>query len=87
MATKKASSFNTASFLARPGKGRTVTKYRKNQVVFSQGDPADAVYLSAEGKTEGHGGFGAGQGSCRFNSRVRMNFSGKPAWRARQSGW
>ena len=50
MATKQVPSFSTASFLAQPGKGRTITKYRKNQIVFSQGDPADAVFYIQKGK-------------------------------------
>jgi len=50
MAAKKASPFSTASFFARPGKGRTVTKYRKSQIVFSQGAPGDAVYYLQKGK-------------------------------------
>jgi len=50
MVTKQTSAFSTAAFLARPGKGRTVTKYRKNEVVFSQGDAADGVYYLQKGK-------------------------------------
>jgi CRP-like cAMP-binding protein len=50
MAAKKASPFSSASFFSRPGKGRTVTKYRKSQIVFSQGAPGDAVYYLQKGK-------------------------------------
>ena len=50
MATKQTSPFSTASFLARAGNGRAITKYRKNQVVFSQGAAADAVYYLQKGK-------------------------------------
>jgi CRP-like cAMP-binding protein len=50
MATKQASAFSTAAFLAKPGKGRTITKYRKNEVVFSQGALADEVYYLQKGK-------------------------------------
>jgi CRP/FNR family transcriptional regulator, cyclic AMP receptor protein len=42
--------FDTASFLAQSGTGRSITKYRKSQVVFSQGDPADAVFYIQKGK-------------------------------------
>jgi CRP/FNR family cyclic AMP-dependent transcriptional regulator len=42
--------FDTRSFLAQPGDGRSITKYRKNQVVFSQGDAADAVFYVQKGK-------------------------------------
>ena len=50
MATKQSAPFSAASFLAGPGKGRTIIKYRKNQVVFSQGAPADAVFYIQKGK-------------------------------------
>ena len=43
-------SFEPKAFLAQPGEGRSITKYRKNQVVFSQGDPADAVFYVQKGK-------------------------------------
>jgi len=47
---KQAAPSSAASFLAQPGNGHTVTKYRKDQIVFSQGDPADAVYYVQKGK-------------------------------------
>jgi CRP/FNR family cyclic AMP-dependent transcriptional regulator len=50
MATKRTPPFSPASFLAQPGKGRSITKYRKNQIVFSQGDLADAVFYVQKGK-------------------------------------
>src|SRR6185437_949879 len=31
-------------------KGHTIAKYGKNQIVFSQGDPADAVFYVQKGK-------------------------------------
>jgi CRP/FNR family cyclic AMP-dependent transcriptional regulator len=37
-------------FLAQPGNGRTISRYDKNEVVFSQGDPADAVFYVQKGK-------------------------------------
>ena len=39
-----------AALLAMPGKGRSTIKYHKNQVIFSQGDPADAVFYVRGGK-------------------------------------
>src|SRR5476651_627815 len=36
--------------LAKAGKGRSITKYRKNQIIFSQGDAADAVFYIQKGK-------------------------------------
>jgi len=50
LATHSSPDFDAASFLAQPGDGRSIAKYRKNQVVFSQGDPADAVFYIQKGK-------------------------------------
>ena len=47
---KRAPSSGPASVLARPGSGRSTMKYKKKQVVFSQGDPADAVFYVKKGK-------------------------------------
>ena len=50
MASKKTPAFSLVSFLARPGNGRSIIRVRKNQVIYSQGDPADAVYYIQQGK-------------------------------------
>jgi CRP/FNR family cyclic AMP-dependent transcriptional regulator len=50
MASKKTPAFSLASFLARPGNGRSIIRVRRNQVIYSQGDPADAVYYIQQGK-------------------------------------
>ncbi len=42
--------FDPAAFLARVGEGRTSLEYRKNEVVFAQGDAADAVFFLQKGK-------------------------------------
>ena len=47
---KRTAAFDAAAFLARPGDGRSVIKYRKNDIVFSQGDPADAIFYIQKGK-------------------------------------
>jgi CRP/FNR family cyclic AMP-dependent transcriptional regulator len=52
MATKRRPSFNSKSFLAKVGKGRSIGKYRKGQVVFSQGDASDAVFYLQKGKVK-----------------------------------
>jgi CRP-like cAMP-binding protein len=39
-------------FLAKVGEGRTITDYQKNQKVFSQGDPADAIFYIQGGKVK-----------------------------------
>jgi CRP/FNR family transcriptional regulator, cyclic AMP receptor protein len=36
--------FDPKSFLAKVGEGRSIGTYHKNQIVFSQGDPVDAVF-------------------------------------------
>jgi CRP/FNR family cyclic AMP-dependent transcriptional regulator len=52
MATKRRRSFNPKSFLAKVGEGRSIERYRKDQIVFSQGDPADAVFYIQKGKVK-----------------------------------
>ena len=46
---KRPRSFDTKSFLARVGDGQSVGKYRKGQIVFSQGDAGDAVFYIQKG--------------------------------------
>src|SRR5580704_4272910 len=52
MAAKRRSSFDPKSFLAKIGDGRGVGKYRRDHIVFSQGDPADAVFYVQKGKVK-----------------------------------
>lgn len=42
--------FDPQIFLAKVGEGLTLTDYRKNQNIFSQGDPADAIFYIQLGK-------------------------------------
>ncbi len=42
--------FDPKLFLAEVSKGRDQTDYQKNQIVFSQGDPAHAVFYIQKGK-------------------------------------
>jgi CRP/FNR family transcriptional regulator, cyclic AMP receptor protein len=51
-AKKKQQRFNVNSFLSKAEGGRTITSYRKNEKIFSQGDPADAVFYIQEGKVK-----------------------------------
>src|ERR1700726_941665 len=44
--------FDPKRFLAKVGKGKTVSKYRKDKVVFSQGQVADAVFYIQQGKVK-----------------------------------
>ena len=52
MATKRRPSFNPKSFLAKIGEGRGIGTYRKDQIVFSQGDRADEVFYIQSGKAK-----------------------------------
>lgn len=42
--------FDPEIFLAKAGAGRNIMDYRRGQVVFSQGDPADAIFYIQKGK-------------------------------------
>ncbi len=42
--------FDPKTFLASPGKGRTLADYAKNDTIFRQGDPADALFYIHKGK-------------------------------------
>jgi CRP/FNR family transcriptional regulator, cyclic AMP receptor protein len=52
MVTQRRPLFDPKSFLAKVGEGRTISKYRKDQVVFSQGEAADAVFYIQKGKVK-----------------------------------
>ena len=45
-------SFNPKIFLAQVSKGKAVSKYTKNEPIFSQGQIADAVYYIQKGKVK-----------------------------------
>ena len=44
--------FDPKVFLATAGAGRAIVQYRKNNAVFSQGDPADAIFYIQRGKVK-----------------------------------
>ena len=51
MANKeKKAPFDPKVFLATVNGGRSISKYRKHETVFSQGKPADAVFYIQKGK-------------------------------------
>jgi CRP/FNR family cyclic AMP-dependent transcriptional regulator len=52
MTANRKSGFNPDAFLAKAGVGRTVSKYPKHKVIFSQGDAADAVFYIQKGKVK-----------------------------------
>ena len=52
MAKKSRAKFDPEAFLAKADGGVTISKYRKGQVVFAQGDPADSVLYIREGRVK-----------------------------------
>lgn len=52
MAKKPRPKFDPKSFLAKVGEGRSIVKHRKGEIVFSQGDAADAVFYIQKGKVK-----------------------------------
>ncbi len=52
MAIKRRPPFDPKSFLAKVGGGRSIDRFGKDQIVFSQGDPADAVFYIQKGKAK-----------------------------------
>jgi CRP/FNR family cyclic AMP-dependent transcriptional regulator len=52
MALKRRPALDPKSFLAVVGEGRSIGEYRKDQIVFSQGDPADAVFYIQSGRVK-----------------------------------
>jgi CRP/FNR family cyclic AMP-dependent transcriptional regulator len=44
--------FDPNTFLAKVGEGRSLVDYRKDKIVFAQGDPADAVFYLRKGKVK-----------------------------------
>jgi CRP/FNR family transcriptional regulator, cyclic AMP receptor protein len=48
--SKKKTAFDPKMFLAKVGDGKTISQYQKDQIVFSQGDIADAVFYIQKGR-------------------------------------
>ena len=48
--TSKDKAFDLETFLSSADVGRTISKYRKDEIVFAQGDPADAVFYIRKGE-------------------------------------
>jgi len=44
--------FSPTAFLAKVGEGRRQVKHRKGEVIFSQGEPAEAVFFIQQGKVK-----------------------------------
>jgi Cyclic nucleotide-binding domain len=45
-------SFDPKKFLARVGEGKTISKYRKDQIIFSQGKVAESIFYIQQGKVK-----------------------------------
>ena len=52
MKRKQKLPFDPKVFLSKVGRGRTVSDYQKNQIVYSQGAPADSVFYIQAGKVK-----------------------------------
>jgi CRP-like cAMP-binding protein len=48
--TSKDGAFELETFLSSVDGGRSMSKYRKDEIVFAQGDPADAVFYIRQGE-------------------------------------
>ncbi|RJQ44984.1 MAG: Crp/Fnr family transcriptional regulator, partial [Gaiellales bacterium] len=52
MARKHPARFKIRAFLSQEGKGRTILRLRKKQMIFAQGDAGDAVFYVLEGRVK-----------------------------------
>jgi len=50
--SKKKPVFDPKTFLSKVGRGRTIAHYRKDQIVFSQGEAADSVFFIESGQVK-----------------------------------
>ena len=44
--------FDPKEFLAKVGEGKTILEFRKDDIVFAQGDVADAVFYIQKGRVK-----------------------------------
>src|SRR5687767_5874765 len=52
MAASTNSVFDPRAFLASVGEGRSIRKFRGGEVIFAQGDPADALFYIQKGRVK-----------------------------------
>ncbi|HEY5503979.1 MAG TPA: Crp/Fnr family transcriptional regulator [Sedimentisphaerales bacterium] len=50
MKRQKKPPFDPKAFLSKVNGGRTISSYRKNKIVYAQGDPADSIFYIQSGK-------------------------------------
>ncbi len=74
--------FNPQTFLNQAGNDKTTLKFPKKQILFSQGDTADAVFYVQVGKVKLNCGFTAGQRSRHRDTGARQLFRGRVSRRA-----
>jgi hypothetical protein len=70
MPKSEKSLFDPKSFLAKVGEGKVILKFKKNQIVFAQGDVANTVFYIQKGRIKDQGSrcLRTRQGSsCRDN--------------------
>jgi hypothetical protein len=67
----KGPSFDPNLLLAKTGRGRTKLEYRTEEVIFSQGEAADSIFLQRRPHRlcRGDGAGGADRGAGRGNAR------------------
>ena len=52
MGRRQPAGFDAKAFLTKAGTGRSASPYRKKQVIFAQGDPADGVFYVERGQVK-----------------------------------
>ena len=52
MKRKKKLPFDPKAFLSKVNGGRSISDYRKDQIVYTQGEPADSVFYIQSGKVK-----------------------------------
>ena len=52
MRKRRKTPLDPKKFLAKVGEGKTISRYRKDEIVFAQGEVADAVFYIQEGKVK-----------------------------------
>jgi CRP/FNR family transcriptional regulator, cyclic AMP receptor protein len=52
VAAKSKRNFDSKTFLATIGKGRTIVPYTKKQMIYAQGDPCDALFYIQKGQVK-----------------------------------
>jgi len=85
----KKAPFDVNAFLATVDGGRTLCSYRNEEAIFSQGDPADAVFYIQKGQVKltvvSEQGKDAAHGDSHGNDRMRDHAAGETGYDPRSS--